>query len=232
MGREHCHECHFRQLEIFSELPDSAFENILEHIDHFLYPSDSVIYEAGTDKQHIYLVRHGMVKLVHITQDGAYRILRLLGSGSAMGLELLDGADRYHHTAIAIKQVNLCKIPVSAILQLESIHPALYHSIGQQLQDQLNLADQWIVAIGSGHASQRVARLLLILNEYFSDGDGAFILLSREDMAAMIGITVETVSRMIAEFKRQGFLLKNRGNLYTCDVTAMEQISRQHLSLS
>lgn len=232
MGREHCHECHFRQLKIFSELPDSAFENILEHIDHFLYPADSVIYQAGTNKQHIYLIRHGIVKLIRMTPDGTYRILRLLGPGSAMGLELLDGVDHYHHTAITIKQVELCKIPVTAILQLEDSYPTFYHSIGQQLQEQLNLADQWIVAIGTGHAKQRVARLLLILNEFFSDDDSAFILLSREDMAAMIGITVETVSRTIAEFKRQGILLKSKGSLYTCDAATLERITCSNIEFS
>lgn len=225
-GRAHCDKCHIRQLMLFSELPDSAFEHLLQPIDHYLYPPGSVIYQADTHKQFIYSIRRGMVKLVHVGQDGSNRIVRLLGPGAAIGLELLDGAEGYHHTAIAINQVDLCKIPVSTTRQLTTEHPALCKHVGQQLQEQLDLADQWIVALGTGSARQRVAQLLLVLDEFFADENGAFILLNREDMAAMVGIAVETVSRIIAEFKRQKILYRYKVNLYSCNVAALQEISR------
>jgi CRP-like cAMP-binding protein len=223
VGRAHCGKCHIRKLMLFSELPSSAFDHLLHPIDHYLYPHGSVIYEANSHKKFIYSIRRGMVKLVHVAQDGDNRIVRLLGPGSAIGLELLDGAEGYHHTAIAVTQVDLCKIPVATTLQLTHEHPKLCAQVGQQLQDQLNLADQWIVALSTGSARQRVAQLVLILEKFFSDEEGAFMLLSREDMAAMTGIAVETVSRMIAEFKRQKILYRHRDNLYMCNVSALQQ---------
>ena len=223
VGRAHCEKCHIRKLMLFSELPSSAFDHLLQPIDHYIYPPGSVLYEANSHKKFIYSIRRGMVKLVHVAEDGDSRIVRLLGPASAIGLELLDGAKGYHHTAIAVTQVDLCKIPVATTTQLTHEHPKLCAQIGQQLQDQLNLADQWIVALSTGTARQRVAQLVLILERFFSDDDGAFILLSREDMAAMTGIAVETVSRMIAELKRQKILYRHRDNLYMCNVTAMQQ---------
>jgi CRP/FNR family transcriptional regulator len=225
IGRAHCDRCHIRQLMLFSELPEAAFEEMLQPIDHFLYPPGSVLYEADTHKKFIYSIRRGIVKLEHIAQDGQNRIVRLLGPGAAIGLELLDGADGYHHTAIAVDQVDLCKIPLSTIKQLEHKYPALCKHVGQQLQDQLDLADQWIVALGTGTARQRVAQLILVMDEFFANENDAFILLNREDMAAMIGIAVETVSRMIAEFKRQKILKRVKDNLYTCNVAALQEIS-------
>ena len=210
---------------LFSELPDTAFEHLHAPIDHFLSPPGSVLYEAGTHKPFIYSIRRGMVKLVHAAQDGSNRIVRLLGNGSAIGLELLDGSKSYNHIAIAVNQVDLCKIPVSTIKQLESEHPALCKHVGKQLQDQLNIADQWIVALGTGAARQRVAQLVLVLEEFFSEDNGAFILLNREDMAAMTGIAVETVSRIVAEFKRQKILYRFKDNFYMCNVTALQVIS-------
>ena len=167
-----------------------------------------------------------MVKLLHIATDGSSRILRLLGPGSVIGLELLDGADSYHHSAITIDKVDMCRIPVSTVRQLEKQHPELYEHVAQQLQDQLDLADKWIVTLGTGAAKQRVAHLLLILDEFFAEKNGSFILLGREDMAAMIGVAVETVSRIIADFKRQNILYKNNDNLYTCDLAALKKITR------
>lgn len=168
-----------------------------------------------------------MVKLVHIAKDGSKRIVRLQGPGSVIGLELLDDSDNYHHSAIAINEVDLCKIPVQTIKQLEGHYPELCDRVRQQLQAQLNLADQWIVALGTGIAKQRVAQLLLMLNEFHTNKEDEFFLLNREDMAAMIGTALETVSRIIAEFKRSDFLYKTKNNLYKCDVTALLEITKQ-----
>lgn len=228
IGRSHCERCHIRKLMLFSELPDSAFKNLLLPIDNFIYPHNAVIYEVDTQKKFIYSIRQGMVKLVNTAKDGSKRIVRLLGPGSAIGLELLDSGASYHHTAVTINEVDLCRIPVQTTKQLESQYPILNHHVREQLQDQLHLADQWIVALGTGIAKQRVAQLLLILDEFFSDKEGAFLLLSREDMAAMIGIAIETVSRMIAEFKRLNILYKTRNNRYTCDVAALREITLQN----
>ena len=228
IGRSHCDNCYVRRLVLFSKLPDSAFEQLLQPIDHFLHLSGSVIYQAGTHKKFVYSIRHGMVKLVHVSKDGTNRIVRLLGPGSAIGLELLDVADVYHHTAVAVTKVDLCRIPVPTMMQLKSNHPILCQQIAKQLQEQLDLADQWIVTLGGGTARQRVAHLLLILDEFFANEDGSFILLNREDMAAMTAVVVETVSRVIAEFKRQKILYKTKGKLYMCNVAALQKFTQQH----
>lgn len=169
-----------------------------------------------------------MVKLSNNAHNGGNRIVRLLGPGSSIGLELLDGHNNnYHHTAIAVDSVGVCRVPVSAIKRIMINQPSLYMQIGHQLQKQLDLADQWIVALGTGSARQRVAHLLLLLNRFFSDENGAFSLINREDMAAVIGTTVETVSRMIAEFKRQNILCKykSKNSLYTCNAPMLQSIT-------
>lgn len=226
-GRAHCERCFIRRVMLFSDLPVSAFDSLLQPIDRFVHSSGSVIYEAGTSKGFIYSIRRGMVKLVHIAEDGSYRIVRLLGPGTVVGLELLDGGDVYHHAAIAVNQVDLCRIPVLTARQLESKHPKLCKRVGEQLQDQLNQADQWIVALGVGTAKQRVAQLLLLLDKFFADKNDAFIMLSGEDMAAIIGISTETVSRMMAEFKRHKILHKTDDRRYTCDAAALQELTVQ-----
>ena len=227
IGRAHCGKCHIRQLMLFSELPDTAFDHLLQPIDQYIYPPGSVIYEVNSGKNFLYSIRRGMVKLVHAGRDGTSRIVRLLGPGAAIGLELLEGDRGYHHTAVAVTRVDLCKIPVTTTRQLTGQHPQLCDRVGQQLQNQLDIADQWIVALSTGTARERVAQLLLLLDRFFSEENGEFILLNREDMAAITGVSVETVSRMIAEFKRQKILKRYRENLFMCNVTALEQITRQ-----
>ncbi len=124
--------------------------------------------------------------------------------------------------------VDLCRIPVPTIRQLESRYPKLYEHVIERLQEQLDLADKWIVALGAGTAKQRVAQLLLVLEKFYADKNDAFIMLNGEDMAAIIGIAVETVSRMIAEFKRQKILYKMNDKHYKCNVSVLQELTLQH----
>lgn len=226
IGRAQCEKCHIRRLMLFSDLPESTFDHTLHPIDHLLYPPKSVLYEESTDKKFVFSIRRGLIKLEHVTIDGNNRIVRLIGPGAALGLELIDEAENYHHTATALTHVDLCKIPVSTIRKLEEDHPSICKHIRVQLQGQLDLADKWIIALGTGPAKQRVAHLLLILDEFLADEDGVCALLSREEMADMIGITVETVSRIIAEFKRKEVLKKANDNVCTCNVAALQEITQ------
>jgi CRP/FNR family transcriptional regulator, anaerobic regulatory protein len=65
-------------------------------------------------------------------------------------------------------------------------------------------ADHFIVALSTGPAETRMARLLLTLGCHSPHPEN--MLPSREDMGALLGITTETASRVIAEFKRRGLI--------------------------
>ncbi len=226
LGRANCGKCHIRHLMLFSALPEVAFDNLLQPIIHQLYPAESLIYSEISKKKSIYSIRKGMVKLVHVSKDGTQRIVRILGPGAAIGLELLESAKSYHHTAFAVTDIDLCIIPVETVKQLEKKYPDLCLRVRKQLQDQLDLADQWIYALGTGSAKQRVAQLILILEEHYSDENRAFLLLNRDDMSAMTSIASETISRTIAGFKRQNILSKTKGNLYSCNIKALEEMTQ------
>jgi CRP-like cAMP-binding protein len=143
-----------------------------------------------------------------------------------VGLELLDGLEGYRHTAVTVNKVDACRIPLATVEALQSQHPELCNKVRQHLQDHLDRADEWIIALGAGPAKARVAHLLLMLGEFSTDPNGDIPLLGREDMAAIVGISVETVSRMVAEFKRGHLLYKVTEDLYRCDTEALQAIAR------
>ena len=209
-----------------SDLSCSSIDEVLQHTNHYQYSPGALIYGGGSHHKFIYFIRLGMVKLESITHNGENRIVRLLGPGNSIGLELLDDVDFYNHNAVAVDRVDLCTVPIVKVKHLETCNLHLSRRIRGMLQSQLNLADQWIIALGTGTAKQRVAQLILILHQNFTDNNGAFVLLHRDDMAAMISITTETISRTIATFKRNNILFKTDDNLYKCDVSKIEEIAR------
>jgi len=93
VGRAHCEWCRFKKLMLCSDVSDSAIKNALKAASQYRYPSNTLIYEAGSPHKYIYFIRLGMVKLEYSAPNGENRIVRLLGPGSSLGLELLDGAN-------------------------------------------------------------------------------------------------------------------------------------------
>jgi CRP/FNR family transcriptional regulator len=225
VGRSECRVCNIRSMMLFSGLPDEAFERLLRPIDNMAFPPGAILYEAGTHGDVVYTIRRGLVKMLHVGADGSQRILRLLGAGSAVGLELLDGGDVYRHSAVAANQVDACRIPVVTIEALEHEFPELTRQARQRLQQHLDRTDEWVLTMGSGPARQRLAHLLLFLTRYTADRNGDIELLSGEDMAAVVGTSVETVSRVVADLKRRGLLERVAAHLYRCDTQAIEALA-------
>jgi len=226
VGRADCRHCNIRSIMLFSGLPDAAFDGTLRPIDNFRYAAGASLYDEGQQGDVIFSIRRGLVKLLHLGADGSQRILRLLGSGSAVGLELLDGSTHYRHSATAVGALDVCRIPVATIAELEKAFPELAKQERHRLQEHLNRADEWILTMGTGPARQRVAHLLLFLSRYSADPNGDIELLAGEDMAAIVGTSVETVSRIIADLKRRRLLNRVAAHRFRCDAAALEAITR------
>ncbi len=224
-GRVNCARCGIRYLMLFSELPESAFSELLYPIDNLVYEAGVPLYEEGRPGNAVYSIRQGLVKLVSRVDGGDERIVRLVGFGSTIGLELLDSGAPYRHTAIALDKLDVCRIPVPTILELEARFPNLCQQIRQRLQQELGQADLWISALNTGPARRRLAHLLLIQTEIGADRRGNIQLLRRDDIASIIGVSTETASRIIAEFKRDGLLSRIAPNTYGVETELLRTLA-------
>jgi CRP-like cAMP-binding protein len=99
----------------------------------------------------------------------------------------------------------------------------LHRELLNRWQRALKEADAWLTELSTGSAKQRIARLLLRLAQ---DNPGSECqLFAREDMGAMLGITTETASRTIAEFKRKSLLAETGPNHFLLDLPNLKRIA-------
>jgi len=221
-GMADCLNCSLRKTVLFSGLREGDFEKIHQPIDQFILPIGSILYRAGDSGDRMYTIRSGMVKLVQYLPDGSQRIVRLSRSTDVIGQEALLGQP-YQHDAVILQITELCSLPISVVKMLSEENPALHTELLTRWQKALAEADAWLTQLSTGSARQRIARLLLRLVR--SSMGNECELFSREDMGSMLGVTTETASRTIAEFRRQG-LLKDAGhNRFTCDVEGLGKIA-------
>ena len=220
VGMADCKHCSSRELSLFASLEEDELEHTRCPINKYKFRHGNVIYRANEKGHEIFTLRSGMLKLERFLPDGNQRIVRLVRPNDVFGMETLVKS-HYEHDAVVLQDAELCKIPVETVNRLAEENPTLHREIMNRWQSALSEADDWLTELLSGTAKQRVARLLLkLIND-----EGNCSLLSREDMGAMLSVTTETASRIVAEFKRQGLLNEISHNTYHCDEDALTDIA-------
>ena len=207
---------------LFSGLPNAELEHLVRPADKFNVGTKVSLYEEGDAAEYVYFIRQGLVKLVQKAPGGKPRIVRFLKPGGVAGLESLTGA-HYHHTAEALVSTEICRIPRETLQDINSRDVHLFGQLMLSWQKGIDDAHDVIARLCTGMAHGRVARFLLYtLCE--PDGDSC-IALSRDDLSALLGVTVETASRVVAEFKRKGILKESRG-WFSFDRTGLAEFSK------
>ena len=218
-GAEKCHQCGIRGLVLFADLQQDDFNLLHRPISDIKIKAGDTLYKEKEAANFVYTIRSGMIKLVRYLANGNYRIVRLLHPGDLAGIEALHESTYLHH-AIAMKNTEICRIPVTNIERLNCKSPNLYKQLTARWQKIQSDADIWLSELTVGSSKKRVANLLLYLDA--QNINESFYLPAREDLGALLAITTETASRTIAEFKRQG-LLQTRQHSAQIDKARLEQ---------
>lgn len=188
------------------ESPDIDGFSSLINVRTVRFSPKDVIYHAGDQAEKIYEVRSGLVKLVTYMSNGRQRIVRLHGVNDCIGLSGLLRQSQ-EHTAVAVTSVEARFVQVGDYPLWNSHGGHHYWNLVEMLFGHLKKADIWIERFATGCIRSRVAHLVNYLSEVeYGPGSKKVMLLTCEEMAAILGATTESVSTALAEFKRSGAL--------------------------
>lgn len=190
----------------FAPLDAADLGAVLQPIDHFVAPAGTRLLAAGSPASHVFALRRGFVKQHGVTHEGRARIVRLLRPGDVVGIEALAGHS-HPHAADALTEVEVCRIPIAVLRELEARLPDLHASLLARWDAALRQADAFILDLLAGPASARVARLLALVADLA--GDQPPPRLSRHEMAAACDITPETASRIASQWIARGWLFED-----------------------
>lgn len=207
-SRANCIGCSCRDMTMFAGLSHELLQGIDLPIDRFSMPPRTILFRQGEQGRYLYTIRAGLIKLVQKTPNGTARIVGLLRNYAVAGLStLIDNT--YRHTAEVLLPAEICRIPVPVVKDLSGKHPPMQHHLMKIQQDSLDKAEQIITLLTTGTAPCRVAHCLI--NTLAQGKEEHCPALARDDMAALLSLTIETVSRTLAEFKRQGLVQEKQG---------------------
>lgn len=188
------------------------------------YDAGDTLFRENDEVEALYVVSEGRVKLLNYLENGQTRIIRLHNSGSVIGLNGL--MDEVHtNTAVAIDNLQVYQIPMALIKVTKAENPEAYCQLLEYSHLYLNIADTWITDFSTGAIRGRVARLIRFLAENDqATASKEVSLLTVEEMANILGVTPESVSRIMADLKRKKVLQAvehSSSDHYLCDLQAI-----------
>jgi CRP/FNR family transcriptional regulator len=184
------------------------------------YAENEKIYDSGDAIEALYVVRDGRIKLLNYLENGRARIIRLHSRGAIIGLNGLI-EDCHTHSAEAVNDVEVYRIPLQKIRSIRDDDAETYSHLLEYWHQYLDMADTWITDFSTGGIRGRVARLLqFLIDTDEAKGSCSLTLIKVEEMADILGVTPESVSRTMADMKRSGILENDPGNpeRYRCDI--------------
>jgi CRP/FNR family transcriptional regulator len=171
------------------------------------YGRNQTIYFEGDEAEHCFRVRSGTVRLCKVTEDGRRQIAAFLTAGDLFGW-VEEG--EYRFSAEAVTDAKVEKFSRRRIDQATTADPAMGRRIMAVLSAQLACAHQHVVLLGRLTAYERVATFLLDLarrrRQPGRDDRNVELAMNRRDLADYLGLTVETVSRVMNGLKRKGLI--------------------------
>ncbi|MDO1558593.1 helix-turn-helix domain-containing protein [Brevundimonas sp. 2R-24] len=170
----------------------------------------------------LYRLVSGSVRTIRLTEDGRRQIGDFFFAGDLIGLED-DGAHAF--TAEALER---CEILVLRRSQVEAaattnaaVAQILFHAGAARLQRM----QRHLIQIGRKSAIERVAAALAQFAER-GDAETVELPMSRQDLADYLGLTIETVSRMISQLQAHKVIrLNTLRQLRICDPMALRQLA-------
>ena len=167
-----------------------------------LTPGQTLFHE-GDPATRVFTVTRGAVKLYTLLPDGRRQVTGFMFPGDFLGISL----DEEHAvSAEALDDVQLCWFPRSRFGEFVDEHPAMERQLYFMAANELAAARQQMVLLGRKTALERLATFFMHLLERSERGEGersnCFDLpMSRSDIADYLGLTKETVSRVLGQLR-------------------------------
>ena len=162
-----------------------------------LRPGES-LFNQGDPAHSVFTITSGILKSYKILPDGRRQVTAFHLPGDFVGTSV---DDTHAFTAEAIEECRVCAFPVRRFDAFVDDHQPLERELYIAAARELAAAQQQMVLLGRKTALERIATFFLALSERNADADIVDLPMSRSDIADYLGLTKETVSRVLSDLK-------------------------------
>lgn len=186
----------------------------------------------GDDALMVANVIEGVLKLSTGTGDGREQIVGIVYPSDFIGRPFGATAP---HSVTALTDARVCTFNRSDFDRFAREHPSLEHKLLERTLTELDRARHWMLLLGRKTAPEKIASFLLEMSQRLA-GEGCSVPLGpttrfvlpfgRQQIADILGTTIETVSRQLTRLERDGVIeLPSRREIEIRDRGRLEMLA-------
>ncbi len=222
-----CQSCSISELC----LPFSLNHSELDKLDNIIerkkpVHKNEILFKQGDMLGSIYAVRTGTLKSYKITENGEEQITAFHLPGDLVGFSGIFG-EQHNHTTSALETAMVCEVPFNDLNFLLGEVPRVRYQVLRLMSKEIK-NEQDLVLLSRLNAEEKISAFLLNLSKRFErhgfDPFNFRLSMSRSDIANYLGITIETVSRLLRKFHNDEILEVNNKQIIIKDIEKLKNI--------
>lgn len=227
--RAGCASCSIRELC----LPVGLSPEDVERLDSIVrkrrrVPKGSYLFRPEAPFTSLFAVSIGHFKTEQYTSAGKTQITGFQLPGDLLGMDAI-ATGRHQCFALALDDAEVCEIPYDQLEQLFLAVPGLLRQFNRLMSHEINREQTAMVLLGNMTAEQRFANFLTNLSSrYASRGYSATrfdLRMSREEIGEYLGLTIESISRLVSKFKKHKVLKVDGRDVEILDIERLRSVA-------
>ncbi len=223
-----CARCNLRETCLTGGVPAED----LERVENIVYARRRIkrgerLFSAGDEFRCVYAVRSGFFKTSVVDGEGREQVTGFFMSGELLGMDGLAGG-RYAGTAIALEDSDVCAMPYYLIEEIGREVPSLQRRLHSVLAREIVRDHGVMLLLGSMSAEERLATFLINLSKRFVrrgySGSSFALRMTREEIGSYLGLKLETVSRLLSAFHKDGLIEVRLKQVCIVDIKGLERV--------
>lgn len=198
-----CAYCAVRSISFCGMVPNEEMGQLSGHSRPLTLDRRRTLFHQGDESQSIYVVTSGTLRLYQMLADGRRQVIGFAIPGDLLGFPFTDHNE---FSADALDSVYLCQFQRQEFLQFIDQHQHVLKALVSVTYDELRRAREQMALLSQKNAERKMAQFLLSFRG-LQHRDNATVLLPmripQADVADFLGLTIETVNRMLARFTRE-----------------------------
>lgn len=215
-----------KRVSMFSEMTKDELDKIAQITDLRQYPRNSTIFVEAQERTTIYFIQTGSIKITRVDNSGNEQVITLLQKGDMFPHVGFFDDSPYPGTAQTITDCRLLAISIKDFDRLLNSNPQIAKSVMKIMAKKILQLQSRLQVVISGDVHQKVVMSLLRLVQEYGivkeDGILISIPLTHQDLANMLGMSRESVNRVLNQLKKEKILNINRKGILIYNLNSLE----------
>lgn len=221
----HCKNCIFYKQHGF-DLSKGEEAILNQNKTEVIYRQGETIVKQGAFSKDIFFIKGGLLKLYIESCSGKDLILRMVDANNFIGFPAFDTIEHYTFTAQALKNSVICVIRKEALETIAEENHSFTRYLNSWFIEDYKFLYHKMSSIASKQMTGRLADAILYISQKKFLDQNIFEYITRRDLADLAGMSVESMNKILNEFKAASIIDTIGKSIKILDYEMLDKLSK------